>query len=375
LKNATWIIVLIAVTGFASETRAQTTDTESWNTDFGRASVPLSEIISGGPPKDGIPSIDDPLFETVRDADIWLEATDPLLVIEIGGTVKAYPLAILVWHEIVNDEVGGLPVVVTFCPLCNTALVFEREIDGRLLDFGTTGRLRLSDLVMYDRQTESWWQQALGEAIVGKFTGARLSAVVANTLAWADVRRLYPDVQVLSRDTGHSSYRDSGRYGRNPYVGYDSRDRPYGLFRGKTLYDLPALERVAAVDSGRGWAAAFSDLAREGVAHGEIGDLRFVVFWSPGASSALDASRIAAGRDVGQSAAFDRRLEGRSLTFESVAGQTGQYRDRETGSEWDLAGRAISGPLAGRRLEPVSHSNPFWFAWAAFRPDTEIWSP
>ncbi len=375
MRNAIWMFVLVALIGSAPETLAQVTGGDSWNTDFDRASVPLSDFVSGGPPKDGIPSIDDPRFETLRVADRWLEATDPILVVESDGTVKAYPLAILVWHEIVNDEVGGLPVVVTFCPLCNTALVFERQIDGRLLDFGTTGRLRLSDLVMYDRQTESWWQQALGEAIVGELTGTRLSPVVANTLGWADVRRLYPDVQVLSRDTGHPSYRDSGRYGRNPYVRYDSRDRPYGLFKGKTSYDLPALERVAAIDSGRGWAAPFSDLTREGVAHGEIGGLEFVVFWSPGASSALDASRIAAGKDVGQSAAFDRRLDGRSLTFESVEGENGRYRDRETDSEWDLTGRAIGGPLEGRRLVPVPHSNPFWFAWAAFRPDTEIWSP
>ncbi|MDT8436983.1 MAG: DUF3179 domain-containing protein [Gemmatimonadota bacterium] len=347
---------------------------DRWRTDFSQASVPLSEILSGGPPKDGIPSIDRPKFESAGDAD-WLGERDPVLVVEHGGEVKAYPLGILVWHEIVNDEVGGLPVAVTFCPLCNTSIVFEREVDGRVLDFGTTGRLRHSDLVMYDRQTETWWQQAIGEAIVGELTGTRLTLVPANTLGWERARELYPDIRVLSRDTGFESYRRAGRYGRNPYERYDSRRRPYELFRGRTPDDLPALERVAAFDAGKGWAAPFGALEREKRAEAEVEGRPVVVFWSPGAASALDASRIAAGRDVGQSAAFDRRVDGRTLSFEPVKGSDGMFRDRQTGSTWNMAGTAMDGPLAGKRLEPVAHSNPFWFAWAAFKPDTEIWAP
>jgi hypothetical protein len=158
-------------------------DGEQWRTDFSRHSVPLHEILSGGPPRDGIPALDRPRFESAAAAAEWLEGREPVMVVEHQGVTRGYPLSILVWHEIANDVVGGLPVAVTFCPLCNTALVFDRRLDGRVLDFGVTGRLRYSDLVMYDRQTESWWQQATGEAIVGTLTGSKLRRVPSSTLA------------------------------------------------------------------------------------------------------------------------------------------------------------------------------------------------
>ncbi|MFQ5529707.1 MAG: DUF3179 domain-containing protein, partial [Gemmatimonadota bacterium] len=280
---------------------------DRWATDFSVASVPLAEIVSGGPPKDGIPAIERPRFESVDDADRWLGPLDPILVVEVDGSVKGYPLGILIWHEIVNDELAGIPLTVTFCPLCNTALVFDRRLGDRVLDFGTTGRLRQSDLVMYDRQTESWWQQAVGEAIVGSLTGERLTLVAANTLGWNRAQALYPGMRVLSRDTGFPSYQASGRYGQNPYRRYDSGRGPYRrFFQGGFADDLPAMERVVAIDRGDGWAAGFDDLAKTGVAHGAVEDQAFVVFWASGAASALDESRIASGRDVGQTAAFSR---------------------------------------------------------------------
>jgi hypothetical protein len=161
---------------------------EAWKTDFSRHSVPLHEIVSGGPPKDGIPAIDRPRFVGARAAGRWLDDSEPVMVVEHEGTAKAYPLSILIWHEIVNDRIAGLPVSVTFCPLCNTALVFDRRLDGRVLDFGTTGRLRHSDLVMYDRQTETWWQQATGEGIVGELVGKKLTWIPSNTLSWETAR-------------------------------------------------------------------------------------------------------------------------------------------------------------------------------------------
>ena len=340
---------------------------DEWKTDFSKATVPLEEIVSGGPPKEGIPAIDRPRFETARSADRWLDRRDPVMVVEYGGMARAYPLNILIWHEIVNDEVGGLPVSVTFCPLCNTALVFDRRFDGRTLDFGTTGRLRHSDLVMFDRQTETWWQQATGEGIVGEYAGRKLDRVASNTLAWKDARELYPDIQVLSRETGYQ--RD---YGRNPYAGYDD---PGGnpiaaFFRGDSDPRLPAMERVVAVELGEGWAAPFAELREARVVNAEEADVPFVVFWSPGAASALDRSEIAEGRDVGQTAVYDRRLGDRTLTFETARGG---FRDRETGSLWDLAGRATAGPLKGQRLRAIPHGNHFWFAWVVFKPQTEVW--
>ena len=338
-----------------------------WRTDFSRRTVSLAEFVSGGPPKDGIPAIDRPRFESLAEAAEWLHDREPVVVVEIGAVARAYPLQILIWHEIVNDEVGGTPVAVTFCPLCNTALAFHRRLDGHVLDFGATGLLRHSDLVMYDRQTESWWQQATGEGIVGTYAGKRLRFLAAPLTSWRDFREAYPAGRVLSRNTGHDR-----PYGRNPYERYDTRAGPIAdFFRGRPDGRLPAMERVVTLDFEDGPVAyAFSLLARRRVIHNEIGPHAFVVFWAPGVASALDASAIRDGRDVGAAAVFDRRVGGRMLSFEPAG--NGRFRDRETGSLWLLSGRAVAGPFAGSRLAAVPHGNHFWFAWAVFRPDTRL---
>ena len=343
---------------------------DTWETDFSKHTVPLEEIVSGGPPKDGIPALDDPSFVSVEEADGWLGEREPVAVVELGGETKAYPLQILIYHEIVNDEVGGRPVSVTYCPLCNTTLAFDRRFDGRVLDFGTTGRLRHSDLVMYDRQTESWWQQATGEAIVGEYAGRELTFVPAPVLSWSVVKAEHPEARVLSRDTGYR--RD---YGRNPYAGYDTRSGPFSRFFGGRDDDrLPRMERIVALErGGESVAVPFGHLEDSPVAHVEVGGEELVVFWAPGTASAVDAARIAGGRDVGATGVFRRRSGERTLTF--AAAGDGWFRDAETGSTWTLAGRAVEGPLEGRELTPVPHGNHFWFAWAAFRPDTEVVRP
>jgi len=340
---------------------------EEWRTDFTRHTVPLEEIVSGGPPKDGIPALDDPRFVSVEQADEWLDDREPVLVVEHGDDARAYPYQILIYHEIVNDVVGGRPLAVTYCPLCNTALVFERRHDDRLLDFGTTGRLRHSDLVMYDRATESWWQQATGEAIVGEFAGDRLTPYPAQTLSWRAFRRAHPDARVLSRRTGHVR-----PYGRNPYQGYDTRRGPIQSLFGLLADDrLPAMERVAAVTLGETPVAyPFSSLEESLVVNDEIQGTPVVVFWAPGTASALDRGLVAEGRDVGASGVFRRSLGDRVLIFEAAA--PGFFRDRDTGSTWDLTGRAVEGPLSGQRLSPLPHGDYLWFAWAAFKPDTDV---
>ncbi|MEE9208123.1 MAG: DUF3179 domain-containing protein [Gemmatimonadota bacterium] len=374
---AAGLLLLAVQAGWAQDTEADArrlAGRDVWRTDFSRHSVPLHEIVSGGPGKDGIPAIDQPRFEDAAEAGRWLGSRDPVVVIAAGGIVKGYPLSILIWHEIVNDDIGGIPVTVTFCPLCNTALAFDRRLDGRVLDFGTTGSLRHSDLVMYDRQTETWWQQAVGEGIVGELTGRKLELVSANTLGWETARRLYPDIQVLSRDTGFPRYRDSGRYGTNPYTGYDRPgNKPFGrFFSGRTDPRRPAMERVVGLDMGDGWAAAFGDLREARVINAVVDGRSVAVFWLPGAASALDETRIAESRDVGQTAVFERTAAGRKLDF---LWKEGAFTDRQTGSKWNLAGHATEGPLAGNRLSAVPHGNHFWFAWVVFRPETEVWSP
>ena len=253
-------------------------------TDFTTASVNLDEIFSGGPPKDGIPSIDDPEFVGLDEAD--LPDREPVIGLRIGDDIRAYPLRVLMWHEIVNDVVGGVPVAVTFCPLCNAAMVFDRRVAGQVLEFGTTGKLRYSDLVMYDRQTESWWQQFLGEAIVGSMTGTRLEHLPARIESLAKFRARAPGGKVLV--PGFSLLRS---YGRNPYVGYDSLESPW-LYRGAMPTEIAPLARVVTVGK-EAWSLK---LLRE---VGSIARDDMIITWEPGQASALDTATIAEGFDVG----------------------------------------------------------------------------
>ena len=213
-----------------------------WDTDFTIHSIDLGEFVSGGPPKDGIRSLDDPAFESVFEADSGLEDREPVIVVEINEDARAFPLRILTRHEIANTTIGGTPVTVTFCPLCNSAITFKRELNGVVHDFGVSGFLRNSDLVMYDRQTETWWQQFTGEAIVGVQTGALLDIVPSSVVSWSDFKAAHPDGQVLSQDTGFGA-----DYGFNPYIGYDSDENPF-LFRGEFDDRLSPIERVVAVE-------------------------------------------------------------------------------------------------------------------------------
>jgi hypothetical protein len=342
-------------------------DGEYWITDFSRHTVPLEEIVSGGPPKDGIPAIDHPSFEDVKGADEWLDDREPVAVVTIEGETHAYPLQVLIWHEIVNDEVGGVPVTVTFCPLCNTTLAFNRALDGEILDFGTTGRLRHSDLIMYDRQTESWWQQATGEGIIGHYAGRKLTFIPAPVLRWKDVKEQTPDASVVSKDTG---FRRS--YGHNPYEGYDGGGYP-GLGYGQISDDkrLPAMERVVALDRGDPpMAIPFKVIREKRVMSVRAGGEDLVTIWAPGTASAIDAKEIAWGREVGSTAVFSATLDGRLLRFSSYA--DGLFKDWQTGSTWNMSGQAVEGPLQGKRLEAIPHGNHFWFAWIAFKPETEL---
>lgn len=279
-------LLFLALSGPALAAEVPRSWAAEWpRTDFGRASVDLGEILSGGPPKDGIPPIDDPVFVDVDD-ETTLAGDEPVIGLSIDGDARAYPLRILIWHEIVNDVVGDTPVAVTYCPLCNAAIVFDRRVDGRTLSFGTTGKLRHSDLVMYDRATESWWQQFLGQAIVGEMTGKTLQSVPARLESLERFRNRHPDgrVQVPNDPTLRP-------YGRNPYVGYDTAVQPF-LYAGDLPPGVPAMAYVVAVE-GQAWTL---DLVRQRkrIRSGDI-----VISWEPGNRSALDTAAITKGRDVG----------------------------------------------------------------------------
>jgi hypothetical protein len=338
-----------------------------WRTDFDKRTVEWGEILSGGPPKDGIPAIDEPTFENVEEAASWLSERDPVILFEHGGDARAYPLAILIWHEIANDTVGGKPVAVTFCPLCNASIVFDREFEGQVLDFGTTGLLRNSDLIMYDRQSETWWQQFTGQGIVGEWAGRQLAFLPSQVISFGDFAAAYPDGQVLARPGLTRSY------GANPYTGYDSLGEQPFLFTGKVDNRLAATERVVGLEvNSEIMAYPFAEAAAAGAINDEVGGIPLVVFHKPGTASALDSPTIAEGRDVGSTAVYDRRVDGQTLTFS--ANGDGAFTDAETGSTWTLLGQATNGPLAGKALTQLLAFDHFWFAWAAFHPTTEVYS-
>ena len=284
-------------------------------TDFSRASVPLHEIISGGPPRDGIPAIWDPVMVPAA-GETRIPGAEPVMTLELpGAEPRAYPVRYLMWHEIANDVIGDIPVAVTYCPLCNSAMAFDARVDGERLTFGVSGKLRHSDMVMYDRETESWWQQAIGEGIVGRHTGVRLVALPAWMESWDEFRSRNPDGLVMDEPQWRRNY------GANPYVGYDSSIRPFLYGGDLPPHDIPALARVVRVDD-RAWT--FERVR----AAGEIVEDGVRISWTAGQVSALDSPRIAEGREVG----------------------TIRVRDAATGAD-------------------LPHDVPFAFAFHAFFPD------
>jgi len=342
--------------------------TTNWiKTDFCKHSVSYNEIRSGGPPPDCIPPLDAPPFESVTQASTWLREHSPVIALEIEGDARAYPLAILIWHEIANDTVGGIPVAVTFCPLCNSSIVFDRRVGDKTLRFGVSGNLHNSDLIMWDDVTQSWWQQFTGEAIVGNYTGAKLNYVSSQVVSLEDFTKRYPNGKVLSRQTGYTR-----SYGTNPYGGYDSNPNPF-LFDGTLDKRLPAMTHVlGALVGDKAVAYPFDILSRQRVINDTVNGIEVVAFWQPGVVSALDAPSIDKSRDIGTATLYDRTLDGQHLTFE--VDKLGVIRDEQTGSAWDVFGYATEGKLAGQHLKREISGAYFWFAWAAFRPETTIYS-
>jgi hypothetical protein len=328
--------------------------------------VPLDEIISGGPPPDGIPPIDTPTFLAAAQVD-FLADNEPVLALDIEGDARAYPVQILMWHEIVNDTVGGVPVSVTYCPLCNSAVAYDRRFGELVLDFGTSGMLWNSALVMYDRQTETVWSHFTGQAIVGELTGSRLDTFPVATVPWGRWLEANPDGLVLSRETGHS--RD---YGRNPYPGYDDVNSQPFLFEGEVDGRFTAMTRIVGIlRDDEALAIPLTQLREARLVQHELAGEPVVVFWEPGTASALDSRSIIEGADVGATGVFLPRADGRTLTF---AWDGEAFVDDETGSTWNLFGHAIDGPLAGERLSHIEYLDTFWFAWAAFQPRSALTS-
>ena len=313
--------------------------------------VPLDQIVSGGPPPDGIPSIDNPKFLSVADANKFLKDSDLVLGITINGQTKAYPLLILVWHEIVNDKVGGVPVAVTYCPLCFTTQVFNRTISGNVVEFGTSGKLYNNNLVMYDRLSGSLWSQALGEGIVGTHAGESLKRFPFDLAYWKDWKQLYPNSVVLSTDTGFTR-----PYGVDPYGDYYTSDQ---LFFPISNLDkrLGLKEMVVGLDNeGQYKAYVLNQIESSKIINDKVGNKSIVLF-------SLYPRMIRAYSPI---------INSKALDFQYNA-STNKIIDKQTGSEWNFDGLAVNGQLKGKQLTRLPFDEGFWFSWSAFHPQTRIY--
>lgn len=337
-----------------------------FNTNLEKRSIDLEELIDGGPGKDGIPSIDNPRFVSQEAATGWLQGREPVISLNLNGEAKAYPIQILMWHEIVNDEIGGMPVAVTLCPLCYSAIVFDRKIEGEVLEFGVTGLLRKSDMVMYDRTTESFWQQFSGEALVGDYTGTFLTIVSSQLISFDQFRETYPNAYVLSRETGHHR-----NYGENPYAGYDDINNSPFLLEEDVPGQISPMEKVIGVrtdDEMKGYR--YSITRNKRVLHDDVGGEPIVIFHLDGMASAMDNRQIHRSRDDGSTGVFSPLLNGEKLEFEYT---NGEIRDKNTGSIWNISGKAISGSLEGKQLDVKIFGDYFAFAWLVFYPETKMY--
>jgi hypothetical protein len=326
-------------------------DRDVQTTDGTRHTVPLDQIVAGGPPKDGIPSIDNPKFESTGAADRYLKNDGFGLSVEVDGEYRYYPYQILVWHEIVNDTFNDKPLLVTYCPLCFTGIVFERTVDGEPVAFGTSGKLWNSNLVMYDRKTDSYWSQVMGESIVGPKAGTRLKHYPAETIRWDEWRDEHPDGEVLSRDTGIR--RD---YTRDPYGNYyENQDVMFPLTNNDDRLSVKTRIFGVRINDQRK-AYPWSTIENERLIEDTVGGEPILIVYD---------------EDSGSSKGFKRTLDGEVLDFRL---DDGVLKDVNTDSEWSFDGEAVGGELQGETLEPIVLEGGYWFSWAAAFPQTELYN-
>ncbi|MBI3955698.1 DUF3179 domain-containing protein [Candidatus Gottesmanbacteria bacterium] len=277
-------------------------------------SVPLDEIIGGGPPKDGVPPIDNPKFVAIAQADSFLSGSDPGIALDINGGQRFYPFQILVWHEIVNDTVNGKRVLVTYCPLCLSGIVFDPLVNGQRVEFGTSGKLWNSNLVMYDRKTDSLWSQILGEAITGEMTGARLAVLPSDMMGYENFKKTYPAGLVLSKETGAARF-----YGQDPYGDY---------------YTSPGTYFPVGKKDDR--------LGEKDFVLGIIVNNKAKAYWPEA---------------VKKAGKIEDRFEGKTIIA--------RY-------EKDIDAVRLFEKKADGTVERINPFGAFWFSWVAAHPDTEL---
>ncbi len=340
------LIALVAASGYAilnsqssrSQLSTQPLSTPVTDTGGTRHIVPLDKIVSGGVPKDGIPSIDHPKFVSASGGNSFVSDSDVVFGLEYAGEARAYPALILVWHEVVNDVVNGQPVLITYCPLCYASIAYERTIDGEAVEFGVSGKLYNSDLVMYDRKTESYWSQILGKAIVGPLAGRELKRIPIDFTTWGVWKNMHPDTMILSRDTGFAR-----SYGVDPYDGYYTSDQIWFPIDHPDQRLHPKALVYGVIVDGAQKAYARDRLTQIELINDQLGGTDVVV-WS------IQNSPIRT---------FERHIGAASLEFVL---ENGRIYDTQTHSEWNIDGVAMSGPYAGTKLTRIVGVTCFWFA-------------
>lgn len=338
---------------------------KAWpNTNFDKRSINLDEIVFQAVERDGIPPIHSPNYVKANSVT-WLDKREPVIVVEINNEIKAYPLQIMIFHEIVSDKIGGIPVIVTFCPLCNASIVYNRSVGDKVLNFGVSGSLRKSDLIMYDHQTKSWWQQFTGKGIVGEYTNTQLEHLPSKVIAFEDYLKRFPTGYVLSRKTGFNRL-----YGENPYAGYDSVDRSPFYF---DPHDprIRAMERVLAIQVKEiARIYPLSKLVKYPVVNDRLEKEPIVIFSKKGMLSVVDKRWIDESKTLPSSSAYSRILN--NMTLEFKLNETGIV-DINTGSQWNILGYSTHGSLKGSQLKQIDRGVHFAFAWLAFKPKSEIY--
>ncbi|MGH2921783.1 MAG: DUF3179 domain-containing protein [Gaiellaceae bacterium] len=309
---------------------------------------------------DSIRSIDRPCFESPAEAKPLLHENELVIGVERSGDARAYPVQVLSYHEIVNDVVDGVPLAITWCPLCASAVVYDRRVDGRVLEFGVSGFLYRVNLMLFDRQTGSLWSQLLGGAVTGSMRGTTLRETPFVQQTWGAWREEHPDTKVLTIRRDELSERFTQPFTR----GFEDSNVPYGTYVTKVPIYFPNSHRgvpdaslvLGVVAGGRSKAYVALALQRRRA----LND----VF-------AGEPLLLAADEDSLSVNAFSRRAGTRTLEFRAVPGG---LTDRETGSRWSAAsGRAFAGPLRGERLQRVPATPAYWFAWRNFHPATAVW--
>ena len=344
--------------------------------DLARHSVPIEEVyfdtfqptnravpLSKADPtlinrlRDAIPPIHAPKYEAASEAT-WLNDDDGILGYTLGGQAWAFPIRILNFHEIVNDTFDGEPVLISYCPLCYSGIVYSRRVDEQVLTFGNTSALYESDMVMLDYETGSYWWQVGGSAIVGTLTDAKLEPLPSMTTTWQQWRDLHPDTLVLSRDTGHA--RD---YSRDPFSGIDTV-----INQGRFVFPVSEASLDARLEPG---AKVLVVRLGDEVHAYPLSGAAFASEELLSDAESIDGEDVVIWRDAKSEsgAVYRATVDGQQRTFNVV---DGVFVDSETDSEWDFAGRAVSGELTGTQLEALPSKTTFWFAAVASEPQIVV---